>query len=212
MSEIVPILIFALLVLLLFIVVDVLQKKVFMRRKWSRRATHVLTGGIVVFMPLYLSGEEIMVLSGLFLIFLFISRLKKILSLHEVDRLTTGELLYPVSIGIMAWLCLPEKKETFQLCTLLLAISDGFAGIMGETIRSKPIQVLKQQKSLGGSITFFLSAFVLLLMFHGLSAELMPALLIFAAGLTLLELIMAYGLDNLAVPLAAMLVELYIFT
>ncbi|MBN1951042.1 MAG: hypothetical protein JW801_07550 [Bacteroidales bacterium] len=203
-------LIFALLFSGMFFLLDILQKKVFTGRAWSRKATHVLSGLLVIPMPEYLGRGQIIFLAGCFLLLLLVSRWKQILSIHEVDRFTIGEILYPISIGILALMCLPEDPAAFRVSTLLLAFSDGFAGIFGELLNFKPIKLGKNTKSIGGSLTFLLTSLGILLIFHGFSVDTIVLYSAVAIGLTLLEFFMIYGFDNLTVPVASALVELYL--
>lgn len=197
--------------LLLFLVIDLLQKRIFTRRHWARKATHILSGGIIILLPDYLTVNQILILAGIFFVVLGISRWKNFLALHRVDRETIGEILYPISIGIIAWLCLPGNPQAFRLSALILAISDGLAGALGEAWDFRTVQMGRYKKSLGGALVFFTFSWLLVLIFNDFSvSQVLPAL-VFAAVLTGVEFVLVYGFDNLALPVLAALIQLYFF-
>jgi phytol kinase len=204
-------LIFFLIFSALFLLIDVLQKKLFTQVQWSRKATHVLSGVTIYFMPLYLSRSEIIWLAIIFTLVLTASKWRTILSLHNVHRKTLGEIFYPFSVGVLSMLCLPQHQQAFQIGILVLAFSDGMAGIIGEIWDFRPISMFKNKKSIGGSITFFIVTCIILFSFHGFSAE--HLYMIFAASiiLTAVEFVLIYGFDNLALPILTAFIELLFF-
>tara|TARA_Y100000385_G_C12990825_1_gene592708 strand:- start:515 stop:1168 length:654 start_codon:yes stop_codon:yes gene_type:complete len=188
---------------IIFFGIDLLQKIINEKSKWSRKATHILSGLVVVFFPEFLSSNEIFSLSIFFFFFLLLSKWKNILTLHNVKRKTYGELIYPISIILLNYFFLPNDAYAFKIGILVLAFSDGLAGWIGEKIDYKPIYVFKHKKSIGGSIIFLISTFLIYIAFFGASTEILIPILAVSLILTILEFFVILGFDNLIIPVAA---------
>jgi phytol kinase len=201
--------IFSSSVLALFILIDVLQKKVFTKYAWSRKATHISSGLVILLFPSYLTVTQIVVMSVLFIAFLFVSKVRNILSIHNIKRFSWGEVYYPLSIGVLALICLPSNVNAFYAGLLSLALSDAVAEIAGELLPIVKFKFGNHQKSLGGSLGFFIVTFCIMgFLYFPLGASLIIILAI-AIILTLVELVSFYGLDNLAVPILAALLAIW---
>jgi phytol kinase len=188
---------------IIFFGIDLLQKIINEKSKWSRKATHILSGLVVVFFPEFLSSNEIYSLSIFFFFFLLLSKWKNILTLHNVKRKTYGELIYPISIILLNYFFLPNDAYAFKIGILVLAFSDGLAGWIGEKINYKPIYVFKHKKSIGGSIIFLISTFLIYIAFFGAATEILIPVLAVSLILTILEFFVILGFDNLIIPVAA---------
>lgn len=188
---------------IIFFGIDLLQKIINEKSKWSRKATHILSGLVVVFFPEFLSSNEIFSLSIFFFFFLLLSKWKNILTLHNVKRKTYGELIYPISIILLNYFFLPNDAYAFKIGILVLAFSDGLAGWIGEKIDYKPIYVFKHKKSIGGSIIFLISTFLIYIAFFGAATEILIPILAVSLILTILEFFVILGFDNLIIPVAA---------
>jgi phytol kinase len=199
--------IFCLALIMLFLIIDILQKHLIKSFYWSRKATHISAGAIIYLMPYWLDRWQIFGLGILFAGILAISKWKNLLSLHGVERKTWGEILYPVSISILSLISLPDYMQVFQISSLVLAVSDGLAGIIGEALNFHAITIFHNTKSLGGAIVFFLSTISILLVFHGFEVSLIKIVLV-SILLTITEFILYFGSDNLGVPLMTALLEL----
>ena len=132
-----------------------------------------------------------------------LSKWKNILTLHNVKRKTYGELIYPISIILLNYFFLPNDAYAFKIGILVLAFSDGLAGWIGEKIDYKPIYVFKHKKSIGGSIIFLISTFLIYIAFFGASTEILIPILAVSLILTILEFFVILGFDNLIIPVAA---------
>jgi dolichol kinase len=92
-----------------------------------------------------------------------------------------------------------------------MAVSDGFASVIGQKYGHKTYKLLFSRKSYIGSLTFCISALVIgiLALVCSNTANLVPAVLVSllaAIVLTFVEAILSFGLDNLVLPpLAAFL-------
>ena len=190
---------FLFIYLCLFIGIDILQKRIFSKAIWARKATHISSSVLTFFLPDYFSSNEIYLLAIIFIVFLGITKWKKLLSLHNVKRQTYGELIYPFSVLAMAFIFLPNSELSFKVGILVLGFSDGLAGWIGEKINFGVVSLFNHKKSIGGSIVFFLSTVSIFIIFFGFEPNIL--LLIGASFVvTIVEFVVIYGFDNLAVP------------
>jgi dolichol kinase len=164
-----------------------------------------------------MSFYSLAILGVIFIPVMFLSKNKNILtSIHHVSRKTYGEIYFPLSIVITA-LFFPIRY-VFIYAILIMAISDGFASVVGQKYARKTYSILKSQKSYVGSFTFFaLSLIIGIFVLYSLNIEntAISFLISFicAAILTIVEGALSYGLDNLLIPpLAALLLEIAVKT
>lgn len=204
--------IFLVIFTIIFFGIDLIQKFTNNKSKWSRKATHVLSGIVVVFFPEFLNSVEIYSLTIFFFFFLLVSKWKNILTLHDVSRTTYGELIYPLSILLLNYFFLPNDDYAFKIGILVLAFSDGLAGWIGEKLDYKPIFIFQHKKSIGGSMIFFISTFLIFTFFFGISLELILPILTVSLALTILEFFVIFGFDNLVIPIVAGILSKLIFT
>lgn len=197
-------------VILLFLIIDLLQKKVLTSISWSRKATHILSGVVTIILPSYLNKWEIVALSASFIVILYISRVKNILSLHKIARLTWGEIYYPLSILIIAAISLPIDVKSFYAGVLCLAFSDAIAALVGKLLPIINFNFGRHQKSLGGSVSFFISTFIILSVLflpHGANVFIIIAV---SVVISLSELFTFYGIDNLVVPVLTSVLSMWL--
>lgn len=194
----------------LFVIVEIIQRQFFQTRNWARKATHIGAGFILYPMPKLLTGKEIIILAAFFTLVLIVSRYKKLFSLHDVQRKTIGEILYPFTVGLLALICLPVEVKAFQLSCLSLAFSDGMAAVVGEQWPLKEVFIFRNKKSLGGALAFALSMVILVFVFPSVTDGNLPLLFALIAGVTFLEFVTVFGFDNLVVPVATALFILFL--
>lgn len=195
------------LVFLLIQLSEYLFKKKYIGPEVGRKLIHMGTGVIVAFTPYFLQWWEIQVLSIAFLaVILFVSRFRIFHSIHSVKRVTKGEILYPIGIGVCAFI--EPAAWVFTAAILHLAIADSLAAIAGQKWGKRTrYMLLSHGKSMLGSLVFFYVSMLILL-----SAKLFVApvnlpdtftlLLVIPAVLTLIENISWFGSDNLTIPVA----------
>ncbi|MCA9331010.1 phosphatidate cytidylyltransferase, partial [Candidatus Saccharibacteria bacterium] len=126
-------------------------------------------------------------------------------SIHGVRRLTLGEIYYPLSLAIVAWR-FPDPT-IYSYAILVLALSDGFAAVIGMHVGKHFYRVLGGQKSIEGSATCWVITLVLTAATLAMTGQALPALIVASLGsattITATEAILTGGLDNLALPLIA---------
>lgn len=194
-----------LLVFGLIQVSELLFKKKVIGGEVSRKLVHMGTGIIVAFTPYFLSWFEIQLLSVAFLaVVLLSSKLRIFRSIHSVRRVTKGEILYAVGIGVCAFL--EPASWIFVAAILHLAIADALAAIVGiKWGKRTSYQLLSHGKTMLGSLTFFYtSVFIFLGAYYFVAPENLPdiylLLLVSPTILTILENISWYGSDNVSIP------------
>jgi phytol kinase len=126
-----------------------------------------------------------------------------------VNRKSLGEIYFPLAVGLV-YLLSAGDPLTFCIPMLILSLADAAAALVGERYGALRYPTAGQRKSLEGSVAFFtvafLSAHIPLLLFTnaGRPANLLISLTL-ALLLTLLEAMAPGGLDNLGIPLVALL-------
>ena len=200
---------FVVLTIVIFII-DILQKRVFTSKQWGRTATHIITGLIVATFPFYLNVNQIIGLSFIFTVILAISKAKNILSLHNIVRKSYGEVLFPVSIGLVAIITLPAHSNAYYAAILSLALADAGANIFGSFLPIKRVTIARQSKSIGGFICFIILMMAILFALYGLNEVNFGIILAIAIFIGFVELISVYGYDNLTVPVFTALLSTFV--
>lgn len=187
---------------------EFLFKRNYIGPELSRKLIHMGTGIIVAFSPYFLDWWEIQLLSVAFLaVILVSSKLRIFRSIHSVKRLTKGEILYPVGLGICAFL--EPAPWIFTAAVLHLAIADALAAIVGiKWGKRTSYMLLSHGKSMLGSLTFFyVSMGILFFAYLLVEPENAPKpyllLIMTPAILTVLENISWFGSDNVTIPVMA---------
>jgi dolichol kinase len=175
----------------------------------SRKTVHLGTGALVCVFPwLFQSVATVAALSAGFLLLMMFLRSRKLLSaVGDVERASVGELLFPVSVGLLFWLA--HDRPAFYVAPLLvLVVPDAAAALVGKTYGRVLFEVEQgERKSLEGSLMFFLLTFLavflpLLLMTGTAKGPLALEVLQMAFLVACLEAICVNGVDNLVIPLA----------
>jgi len=177
-----------LLFLLLYGLTEYIHRRYKVNTYYTRKLAHVLSGiGAIGFS--YVLNKIEFSIATLFFIFFFILMYKRKLlkSIHMHD--TIGEILYPISLLILA-LSFYEKHSVFIAGVLILAISDTVSAFVGKKNSIKP----QLFHSYIGHAT---STFVILIFYtNPLTAIFMSVLL------AIVEYFSYKGWDNFTVPIA----------
>ena len=138
-------------------------------------------------------------------------RLNLLQSINAVERDTVGSLLYPIIVYgcYLAYLNF-DSMSMYYIPILVLAVSDPVAALVGKRAGWGPFTVFGHQKTLAGSLGFFVSAFVLcicvlnvLQMFEEDSPRGLIAFAV-AGCATVAEALSHKGYDNLTIPAVAL--------
>jgi phytol kinase len=195
--------------LCLFAIVEMLDRWWHVDREWTRKLAHVGAGFIALLAPLFFSTPwPMLILTASFAGLLLLSRRIGVLApLHPRGRRGEGDLVY--AAGLYAAFALAQDTHAFQIAVLILALADPAAALAGRTFGRRRFRAFATTRSLEGSLAFAAVAAVIalaLLAAAGLSlgAALVGAFVL-AAATTLVEALSPAGLDNVTIPLAAIL-------
>ena len=169
--------------------------------EYTRKFVHISVGTFVCFWPLFLSRQEIIVLSGAFIAVVAISeKLHLFKAIHSVQRPTWGEICFAASVGLLA--ILAPNNWIYAAALLHMGLADGLAAVIGTRFgRSSRYYIAGHPKSGAGTATFFIVSLGILTGYSAISATPLGLwVLAAAAGATVLENFAIRGLDNLLVP------------
>lgn len=195
-------------ILLVLLTSEYLSHRKIIKKETLRKYVHVLVGIFIAFWPWLMDWQTIQIISLAFLIVVFASRQFNIFSaLKSVKRFTYGDIFFALAVGVCA--SITTEPVYFAIAIMIMAVADGFAALLGERYGGAwGYKVVRQHKTLIGSMAFWLISLVILgigLLFMADTVgykEYIFTLLVLPPLLTILENIMPYGADNLAVPLA----------
>jgi len=206
-----------LIVLFLFILVFGFAEFLYRRKVAShitRKVVHIGGGLVATSLPLLVDLKTVIILGIGFFILLVFSKKKKILnSIHKIDEDSIGALLFAPSITLTALIFWPINTLIFQGATLVLGVSDGFAGLVGRKYGRNKYQITGT-KSLEGSLSFFLITlfilFVILCINGSFALDKIYLILGCSFLLTVVEAMFGKGWDNIFIPLAAGIILYFI--
>ncbi|MEX1188810.1 MAG: DUF92 domain-containing protein [Bacteroidia bacterium] len=187
------------------------RKKIF--PQWlARKFLHMTAVGACAIIPLYLESLNILIylVAGFELILIYLVGSGRLFA-ESKGRKSWGIALFPLPYLALLFF-FDNQREFIFIPMMILAISDALACIAGTTTAKKYYNLTGDKKSIIGSFTFFLSSFVLLLLFWNSpleSTEFIIACIAIALILSSLEALGSNGSDNLLIPTGAALL-LYI--
>ena len=194
---------YVLLLILLFVVTDFIKHRFLLDSNNSRKIVHIASCVTVCTFPYTLSNSEIYLICFIFVIITSFTKYRNIFkSIHSVDRTTFGAEAYPIGVLIATYCFLPLDKTAFIYGMLVGGFSDSIASVIGKYYKYKEILVFGQKKSLGGSLSFFMTTVIISYLFiFILGIELsIISILIIAFILTMAELVQTFGIDNVTIP------------
>ena len=171
----------------------------------SRKLSHMLGAIVAAFLPYFLKLDSIIVLGLLFFALLLFSSKRRLLGgIHNVKRNTIGAFLFPVGIILSALLFKNQENSIYAMSILIMGLSDGIAGIVGETY-GKHKYNFTSEKTIEGSTSFFVVTTIIILVGTILNSSVhylqLPLTLMIAVIITIIEGISGKGWDNLTVPI-----------
>ena len=198
-------------IFLLLVVTELLWRQGKLDVEVSRKLVHMGTGVIVATWPLFMTWRQIQIFAFIMLVVVVISHhLHLFKSIHSVKRITRGEILYPIGILIIA--LLEPAPWMFSIAVLHLALADSVAAIVGVHWGHRTrYTIISHGKSLVGSAAFFLTSYAIFVVSslvvsdHGISHEL-GWYLAASLALTVVENLSWYGLDDITVPVAVIVI------
>ena len=169
---------------------------------------------------LFDSVFAVQALAGIAIISLLVVRITKLRksvgsALFSVDRISIGELLFPLAVAwlfTLGW----DKPVIYCISLLLLTLADTAGALAGSKYGKKIYHTTAATKSLEGSLAFFVTAFICIVLPLYFYSHLPIGLVLFlslciALFTMAVEGASGHGLDNLLIPLGAfLLLDYYI--
>ncbi len=193
----------------MFLVSELMYKRYQLNAELTRKFIHISCGCIALLIPIFHPHLATIVALGTVFSILTWLMLRKgqLPSVHAVDRISIGSVLYP--LGIVACTIF-GLRDNYQICFFIplttLVFSDTVAAAVGINTPLKKFKIMGFTKSIGGCLGFFLSS---LIIYWGIQMYFLSPLtsslliqqgLIFAALTTVVEMLSVNGWDDLSVP------------
>lgn len=184
-----------------------LSGKLNIRKKITRKVTHILVTFCVVIMFYYFKYSIHMIIPPItFIILNYISYKRNIFKGME-DGNSLGTVYYPISVFIMSLLTYlnNDLAPAYAIGLFSMGLGDGFAPLVAGYLKSRKII---NNKTIIGSLTVLIISSLVALFFSyyfRLDYNLLKILII-GISASLIELIGIKGLDNLYLPLGIFLI------
>lgn len=198
-------------VLYILITAEILWRRGVLEGENMRKFVHIGAGSFVAFWPWFLDWRTIQIIGLIMLAVILLNRRDEVLHFSAgLRRDSAGGISLALAIVICAMLT--QDKVFFALAILHLAVADGMAAVIGTDFGKRwAYKVFSQTKTVLGTMAFWITSLFILgvgLLFvdqidlreYTLLVILMPP------ALTAIENLTVKGLDNLTIPLAALLI------
>ncbi len=175
------------------------------QKELSRKIIHIGSGPVLpLAWILNISANIAIPVASIITLGLFINhRLRLLPAMEDINRQSYGTIAYGVSITFLLIFLWPENAAAVSAGVLVMSFGDGLAGLLGPKWKSPDWHVFGQRKSVTGTVTMGLIAFLVLFLISMISGiTIHPLLLIVMALIAVfLEQIGPWGIDNLTVPI-----------
>jgi len=180
---------------------ELLKRKFSFPTAVTRRVIHIGTSAVVGVSAFFVTREELILVSLLFIGILCVGRIYNLFSaIHAVERYSFGDIYLPLGVAVTAFIFLPHNLHAFQFGIFIMGFSDAIGGFIGERYGKHFFTIMGNKKTIEGSMVFFLTSVIVTCIFYpvlGYQVLLFPLILVFV------EAISIYGLDNLVLPIVA---------
>lgn len=195
-------------ILIALLINESLWHKKKIKNELARKSIHITVAIFAAFWPYYLSYRKIDLIAIAFIVVVLLSRMFNLFeSIKQVKRNTLGDYFFPIGILILALIA--PQKEIFAIAFLCVGIGDGMAALIGQKYgRKNSIRILGSHKSIAGSLTVFVSSFIILLLayyFGSINLESI-SLIIMPVFVTIIEALSPYGSDDLLIPITVLVI------
>ena len=175
------------------------------QKELSRKIIHIGSGPVLpLAWMLNISASIAIPVASIITLGLLINhRLRLLPAMEDINRQSYGTIAYGVSITFLLIFLWPENAAAVSAGVLVMSFGDGLAGLLGPKLKSPDWHIFGQRKSVAGTVTMALVAFLVLFLIAiicGITIH--PLLLIVIALIAVfLEQIGPWGIDNLTVPI-----------
>lgn len=191
---------------LILIAVEIMNRRGLLHPEFARKSIHISAGLLLAALPIFMTRPQVFLTNVAFLVgvLLLTGWLHIFKAVHAVERWTIGEFLYPLAGALIALTF--DDMRIYTVSIMVLALSDGLAGLFGRQYGGTGYKVWGGTKSLMGNAVFFATTLFILVSFTLISiptADTTTWLLVFGGSLFLtgIEAIFGGGFDNLMVPI-----------
>ena len=200
---------FALIVIYIFLIffLSIIYKKYNPDNKEVlRKIIHIGIGPLIPFAKyLEITQTSALYFTGIISSLIFINyRYKLFPTIEDVERKSFGTLFYCLSLFILIYLFWNKDPISLIAGFFIMTFGDGFAGLIGKNFDSKNWFILKQKKSIFGTLTMFLTSVIVVIClgyFYAYSFNMNYFTIALIA--TILEQFSIFGIDNFIVPISA---------
>ena len=173
-----------------------------------RKIIHIGIGPLIpIAQFLKINQNSALIFTGIVSLIVFINYNYKLFpTIEDVERKSYGTLFYCLSLFILIYLF--WDKDPYALITgfFIMTFGDGLAGLIGKNFNSKSWIFFKQEKSLYGTLTMFLTSLIVVCSIgYAKQNSLNLNYLTIAFFATLLEQFSVLGIDNFIVPISSAL-------
>lgn len=192
----------------LLVITEILYNKKILKGEYHRKFFHITAGCFIAFWPWLISWKAIQVLSLLMLGVMIANRFLKLFNYHgKIPRVTYGDMFLAFAIFIAA--IITDNKTFFAIAILEVALADGLAAVVGIANGKRwGYTVFGYKKTVIGSMVFWLTSLEILvaglLGLHNFYTfqQYYLILLVIPPILTIVENLAIFGVDNLMLPIA----------
>lgn len=182
----------------------------------SRKYIHIMLSNIWIIIMIFFDNVYLLsIVPFSFVILNYISYKKNLIKVMERDTNSQdglGTVYYAISILIICIISYGILKNPIMGLPgiLIMGYGDGFAAIIGKSVKSKSYKIGNSSKTLAGSATMLVIAFIIFAVFlYGINLWWLKAL-IASILITIIEAISIKGLDNITVPIISTLMVILI--
>ncbi len=199
-------------IFLLLVVTELLYHRKIIKGEYHRKFFHITAGGFIAFWPWLISWRTIQILGLLMLAVMILNRYVKVFTYHgKIPRVTYGDIFLALAIFVCA--TITDNKTFFTLAILEVALADGLAAVAGiANGKHWEYKVVGYKKTVVGSMVFWLTSVEILtaglLGLHNSFSfqDYYYLLLALPPILTIVENLAIFGIDNLLVPVATIVI------
>ena len=189
-----------------FLISSIFQKDKPNNNELKRKIIHIGIGPLVpIAQFLKIDQTSALFFTGIISFLVLINYTYKIFpTIEDVERKSFGTIFYCLSLFIL--ISLFWNKDPYALIAgfFIMTFGDGLAGLIGKNVDSKNWIILKQTKSLFGTLTMFFTSFIVVSSLGYAQQNTINFNYIAIAFIsTLLEQFSIFGIDNFIVPISS---------
>ncbi len=204
----------------LFIFLVILGAKLFEKigKEASRKFIHIALGNWwLIAMYFFDNMYFVAFVPATFVIINYLSYKKDIIKVMERDEGSNeglGTVYYALSLLIISIVTFGILNNPILglVSIFIMAYGDGFAAIFGKLIKSKKFKIGDTQKSVAGCITMLIISFIIVAIYLICINSMYWCIkaIIIALIITIIEAVSIKGTDNITVPIASLLMLMFI--